>query len=490
MLADTLTSDRIGIGRQRRMGWRRILNIADYPLPLAAGFIYSTIAVIRHVRRDVGIDAAIFFQAIDNYAHLREPNVPIKSVEPFSILGDHFSPALVVFAPLVAVAPRVLTLLICQAVLFAVAVAVVQHTADSLGLNRLQARLITAAYGLSSGMMQAADFDFHEVSLTVPVAAVALSLLLQGKQTWGIVVLLSTLLIREDNAFLVAGVGLSLLIVKEWRVGLALLAGGIAAFFIVTGMVIPHFSYYGKYTYWSSSGVHEGFQETARAALSTLSSSMAPDELPKTAAVLLLSFLFLPLRSRWAAAAAILLLLRATSPNSAYWGLNFHYNAILSTIFAFAAVDALLLMPNSARFSFFRPGSRACSAGLAVAVAAVAVAGPAHRYLVPSTYSCDRCPALERMVREVPAGSAIAADAGIVAMLVERHPTYLLAPDFLDSAGNPMDTEWVLLDLRAGARPQRPDWAADLHRQLTRFGHYAVSRSEDYYVLLRRVERI
>jgi hypothetical protein len=27
-------------------------------------------------------------------------------------------------------------------------------------------------------------------------------------------------------------------------------------------------------------------------------------------------------------------------------------------------------------------------------------------------------------------------------MLVERHPTYLLAPDFLDSVGNPMETAW------------------------------------------------
>jgi hypothetical protein len=54
-------------------------------------------------------------------------------------------------------------------------------------------------------MMQAADFDFHEVSRTAPVVAVALSLLLLGQQKWRIAVLLSTLLIREDNAFLVAG---------------------------------------------------------------------------------------------------------------------------------------------------------------------------------------------------------------------------------------------------------------------------------------------
>jgi len=61
---------------------------------------YSTYALIRHaVFRSAGYDLGIFDQAVRNYAHFHLPYSPLKGVS-FNLLGDHFHPLLMVFAPL------------------------------------------------------------------------------------------------------------------------------------------------------------------------------------------------------------------------------------------------------------------------------------------------------------------------------------------------------------------------------------------------------
>lgn len=97
-------------------------------------------------------------------------------------------------------------------------------------------------------------------------------------------------------------------------------------------------------TLWLPSDVEALFEghsdeATMRFVRVALRHSLSIGQGPKTA-VLLLLFLFLPLRSRWIIPAALLLTIRLVSNNPAFWGLAYHYNSILSTLLASAALDA------------------------------------------------------------------------------------------------------------------------------------------------------
>ena len=234
------SSVRMPTGRLGRLLW---IGITHNWIAVAVGALYLAIVFVRFGQRRVGIDAAIFDQAITRYAHLQAPDVLLKSVQPFNLLGDHFSPALILLAPVFRLFPSVLTLLVLQAVLFAVSVSIVGATARRLRLQPGLAAGLTWAFGLSIGMVEAINFDLHEVSLTVPVLAGALGLLLTGRIVPGSLLLASTMAIREDNAVLLVGVGLVLLTLHRWRPGLVLIVGGAAAFLLVVTVVIPAFNH-------------------------------------------------------------------------------------------------------------------------------------------------------------------------------------------------------------------------------------------------------
>jgi uncharacterized membrane protein len=441
--------------------------------------VYAYIAIARYHLQTVGPDAAIFDQAINGYAHLRAPDLLIKSVEPYNILGDHFSPALVLFAPLFRIAPSVITLLVLQAILFALAAGLLWHTAvHVLRLPRLPSGLLTAGYGISAGMLDAVDYDFHEVSLTVPLLAAALSRLMTGRTRSGVVLACLGLLVREDNAFLVIGLGLVFLVSRRRLLGVALIAGGAAAFALTTLVVIPHFNYAGKYMYWTSGGVSGSLADSLRGLMGTLPQSLSYPMLPNTLITLLLPFAFLPLLSRWTVMLLPLLTLRALSPNPAYWILEFHYNAVVSTVLAFAAADAVRrLLPLERKLR--PPQLRAVMALFGTAVLAAVAIGPLPRYVDPSTYACTRCAALRSTIERIPRGEPVAADGGFVALLVDTHPTYLLVAGFVDSTGRPMRPDWVLLDF------QSPDMPVDLRTRLAALG-YRETSARDGYILLRR----
>ena len=84
--------------------------------------------MIYYVRfRESSYDLVIFDQAIRSYSHFHLGISIIKGVHNgfgphFSVLGDHFSPILATLAPLYWIYDGPQTLLIAQAVLFALAI--------------------------------------------------------------------------------------------------------------------------------------------------------------------------------------------------------------------------------------------------------------------------------------------------------------------------------------------------------------------------------
>src|SRR5262245_41393785 len=93
------------------------------PIALAAAFVaaYSLYGLFRHWHfGSSAYDLGIFDQAI---WHLSRFEAPSSTVRGFSnLLGDHFSPILVVLAPLYWIAPAPEALIVAQAVLLAASI--------------------------------------------------------------------------------------------------------------------------------------------------------------------------------------------------------------------------------------------------------------------------------------------------------------------------------------------------------------------------------
>jgi uncharacterized membrane protein len=176
---------------------------------------YSVISVSYYVRLDPGsADLAIFTEYVKQYAHLRAPIVDVRSPG-LDLLGDHFHPIVALIAPFFRIAPTPVTLLLAQALLVAVSVVPIGRAATAM-LGTTAGRIIAAAYGFSWGLQQMIDFDFHELAFAVPLLACSLSALVRGRTRAAVLWALPLVLVKEDQGFTVAAIGVVILI-KAWR---------------------------------------------------------------------------------------------------------------------------------------------------------------------------------------------------------------------------------------------------------------------------------
>ena len=150
--------------------------------PAAVGALTGLVAVaycgfaptLYYTFRTSSFDLVIFDQAVRSYAHFHPGIAPIFDVFEglgpiFPILGNHFSPIDAVLAPLYWIHDSPETLLVAQAVLFALAIPpmwVFTRRALGGGLKAtVAAYLVSVAYALSWPVASALAFDFHEVGL-------------------------------------------------------------------------------------------------------------------------------------------------------------------------------------------------------------------------------------------------------------------------------------------------------------------------------------
>src|SRR5260370_12450903 len=110
-------------------GGRRTVHmvaVAALTTVVAAG--YSAVALgLSHTFRTSSYGLVIFDQAVRSYAHFRPGISIIKGLHngfgpDFSVLGDHWSPIIASLAPLYWIFNSPVTLLVAQAVLFALAI--------------------------------------------------------------------------------------------------------------------------------------------------------------------------------------------------------------------------------------------------------------------------------------------------------------------------------------------------------------------------------
>ncbi|WP_052864585.1 DUF2079 domain-containing protein [Streptomyces niger] len=390
--------------------------------------LFATLSAQRYLTLGtISWDLGIFEQVVRSYAHLQAPVADLKGPGA-NILGDHFSPILVLLAPLYRLLPSPLTLLTAQAALFALSAVPVTRCAGRL-LGRRAGLAIGAAYGLSWGLQRAVDFDFHEIAFALPMIAFALEAVVHRRWTAAACWAAPLVLVKEDLGITAAAIGVIIVIRARRAVpaGLALAAFGLVATVLTLAVIIPAFNGAGSYDYWTKLSGDGGpapvipLDTAVRTLLWTL--------LPTTG--------LLALRSPLLLAAVPTIGWRFVSHDDHYWGTDWHYSAVLMPVVFLALVDALPRFRTSSR-----PWLRGYAAHLPAAAAAAALALtttlPLARLTEAATYRTPPAVAqTEALLARIPDGATVEADVRPISRLTGRTTVYWIgdtrgiAPDYV-----------------------------------------------------------
>jgi uncharacterized membrane protein len=429
-------------------------------------------------------DLAIYTEYVKQSASFRSPVADIRTAG-FNLLGDHFQPVVMVIAPFFRVFPSAATLVAAQALLAAISVFPVSQAArEKFGVG--PSRAIAVAYGFSWGLQQMAYFDFHEIAFAVPLLAFSLSALVRGHIKAAAWWALPLVLVKEDQGFTVAAIGLYLSIAgiraatrqparpatpgdiagasadpggrQRIKVGQLLMIWGFAWSFLAIGVIIPHFNPLHQYNYWSDGGILAPGGHTTVTGLIGQFFHAWPDKL-QTLVVLLLPTAFIALRSPLVLIAGPSLLLRFLSTDSSFWGTAWHYNATVMPIIFIAAIDAMARIgaamdgDDPAGFASWASGRqgvrRAALAGARRYGAAmmVAITIPlAFQFPLSTLWNAQsyrissHVRSADAAMAEVPDGVTVQATLDLLAPLAARTDTF-----WIGNRGNPK-TQYIVFD--------------------------------------------
>lgn len=413
---------------------------------------YSLLAVRLHrLFRTGGYDLGIFTQYARAFAHGQAPTSPLLakgaalSQSGPDLLGDHFSPVLAALAPVYRLWPHAEALLLVQAALVAWSVYVVTACAVR-NLGRTSGLYIGAAYALSWGVQQMVGFDFHEVAFELPLLACALAAYLDSRWRAAALWALPLLLVKEDMGPTVFVLGL-LLARRDRRVGAVLCAVAAATAALAAFVVIPHFAgSLGRLSAGTDAG--SGYGAAVKQPW------MIPVRLVWPPEKLATVFLMLAVVAFVAAASPLMLLTlptflwRFTANTENYWGLSWHYSAVLMPIGFLALVDVLRREPSQRLPRMLRSARvRARIPAFTLVFAVALCPGFAVRNLLtPGFWQVSKHVAAENAaVGTVPSGVLVAATNNLAPHLVDRATVYPLVtlPD-LDNL--PHRVDWVVAD--------------------------------------------
>ncbi|MEU5880892.1 DUF2079 domain-containing protein [Spirillospora sp. NPDC047279] len=404
--------------RRSRFDPRDRPRLDPYVLAVLFFVAYAVLSVSRFVQMESrSWDLGIFEQVVRSYAHLEAPVADLKGPG-FAILGDHFSPILMLIAPFYRLFPTPVTLLVAQALLFAGSVIPVTRVAAHL-LGRARGIAVGAAFGLSWGVQGAIDFDFHEICFAVPLIALSLEAVLLRRWRTALLWAIPLLLVKEDLGLTVAALAL-IVVIRAWpvdrsavRLGLAVAGVGVLGFLLTVGVIIPAFNAGGGYDYWSKldpenstpgTAVLNGLGEKSRTVLWIL--------VPTTG--------LLALRSPLLIAAVPTLAWRFASQEPSHWGTAWHYDAVLMPIVSLALVDAIARTRFSSRLWQRSYAYHLPFLALAVALALTTTRPLAILFQTATYTSTPTAKGGERALSVIPDGASVEANVRPIAHLTGR----------------------------------------------------------------------
>ncbi|PXW29138.1 UNVERIFIED_CONTAM: putative membrane protein [Williamsia faeni] len=423
-----------------------------------------------------GWDLGIFTQAVRAYSRFEAPIVPLEGTD-VNLMGDHFQPWIALIGPIYRIFPSPMTLLVVQALLFALAaIPIVRLATKQWGV--VVGVLIAVAYGMSWGISHALAFDFHEIALAVPLLAFSLVALVEGRWRAALLYALPLVFCKEDLGLTVV----VLAAVVAWRCGkpayrwaAATAVWGLGWTAFATKVVIPALGS-GDYSYGTK------FPESPIDGVKDFILGVASgDARASTAFMLLVITLFLGVRSPIALIAVPTIVWRFWSTNYLYWSDDYHYDAILMPIMFVAMIDALMSMDRQGRSRRVITGF---AAGAAVVALILAAGGPLHRLGQSDFYSpATAAQSVDVLVRQIPAGDSVAATNNIAPQLVSDYDVTLFPRQSRDRSV----PEWIIVDKNTyNMFPTSPEGVRKALDETESDGQYREVGSRNGVVLLHR----
>lgn len=414
-------------------------------------------------------DLGVMVQSVKGWASFTGPISSIKGPG-FNLLGDHFSPIIAVMAPLWWVWPSPVTMLVVQALLLALgAVPLMVWAKKEFG--QAVSLLIGLVYGFSFGILNAVNFDFHEVVFAVPVISLSVTLLGMRRHRAALVAAAPLVLIKEDLGIsYIAAMGVVLLLRREWLLGAIAIIGGLGCSAIEMTLIIPTFNPGGVYDYASR------FSLDPVMALQKLSTGS--DVKAFTAIATLGISSFLAARSPLFILVLANLLPRLLTSNYNYYGPIMHYSAIPMVLVLAAMIDGLVRIRlrsirRNAVLTVVMAGSIIMTVLLWILLQVPDLLG---RQLATS----DQAASLNVAIGKVPSGDTVLASDQTVPHLAVGHDVNVLT----ESAVKRYSPEWIVADPISHAPESPAQRSAMLHR-IEREG-YSVVYENDGAVVLRR----
>ncbi len=157
-------------------------------------------------------------------------------------LGQHFTPALLLWLPIYYLFPTATTLTVIMTVVVTSAGIVLYFLAREY-LNRKLAGMITVSFYCAITILGPSLCNFHDIS-QIPLLIFSL-LLAMEKRCWWLFALLAliTLTVREDSAISLFGIGIYLIASRRYpRIGLSLCGVSVIYILTLTNLIMPLFS--------------------------------------------------------------------------------------------------------------------------------------------------------------------------------------------------------------------------------------------------------
>jgi uncharacterized membrane protein len=392
--------------------------------------IYSLWSLWKHIHFGTEFDLGIFDQSTWLMSRFHLPDGTINGPV---ILGEHFSPIMVLLAPFYWLWADAKMLLILQAVLIAASIVPVFLYARPR-MGRIGAYALALSYALFWPIAAALDYQAHEV-MFAPLL-IALTILFADRERWRAywVTLALLLLVKEDMALVVAALGIWLLLRRDYRRGAITLGAGLAWFWIAGYLLIPLFSADGKpVPHWS----YTAFGPDLASGLKTivrypgLLSHYLTDVPVKvqTLVKLFAPFLLLVAYSPLVVVCIPLVAESLYSSDSSYWGTIHHHWLPIAPVIAMAAADGLRNLVRLAR----RDGQLkwiGAAVGVVILVANFTLAEkfPLWQITQPGFSMSSNSTEKPRndAIAKVPGGVSVATNAVMLPHLSDRREIYLL----------------------------------------------------------------
>ena len=414
-----------------------------------------------------GWDLGIFDQTVRAYAHFHLPYVTSMQHNSATDPGklewtDHFSPILMLLAPLYWLHDSAYNLLFAQAVLFAAAALPIWvFTRRRLGLT--PAYLVAAVYLLYWPLQSALAFDFHEAAFAPLLTALLIERADARRWRQAAIAAGLLLLVKEDMGLVVAMTGVWIIIRggrrdrRDRRVGAYFTAVGLAAMALIIEVVMPLEGGSSMRNWqYGQIGATPGKAAIHLIEHPTLFVTELIDPHVKVTTVLwlLLPVLFLCLRSWITLLAAPLILERYFANVPFYWLRDYHYNSFLTAILVLAAVDGIS--------KFHRPKlSRAWAAGALIVSVALLPKFPLWQLTGKELWHASATVhAQEHLLSEIPAGQDVLMPwPSDPYTLGHVHPINVdytrVAPQWILTANLPADIKSLNLTLPPGQNQAR-----------------------------------